>query len=516
MSAPQHSRRRARTARSRPPIPRLGLGLGQCRLGQDPCAGAARDPAAARRRRPGESSASPSPRPPRPTWRSACSRRSANGPRSTMPRSTRRSQRSRAAAPDAQRAPRARRLFAPALETPGGLKVQTIHAFCTRLLHQFPFEADVAARFEVLEDAREHQLLDELRARRAARSAAASPRAPLGRALATAITAAADQTFDEVSTRRSASATTITHWIAHAGGVDAAIARTVARARHARRTTRRERSRPSSRDSPHLPQSEWPALAAALAAGLQDRPASSADALRSATALRTAASASRSICRSSAPTSWQPRKSVVTKAIATKHPPTVRSACSAEQERVCAPARAPPRRRDCRDRTAALLTIAHEVIERYRAEKDRRGLLDYDDLIDRTLALLADRRAAWVHYKLDLGIDHVLVDEAQDTSPKQWEIIQRAGRRIHRRRGRARRRKRTIFAVGDEKQSIFSFQGAAPEQFAEMRRHFEAALRRRRDCASPTSNFDHSFRSGADRAQRGRRGVRPPSRPSQG
>ena len=72
-----------------------------------------------------------------------------------------------------------------------------------------------------------------------------------------------------------------------------------------------------------------------------------------------------------------------------------------------------------------------------------------------------------MHYKLDLGIDHMLIDEAQDTSPEQWDIIKRLRRRIHRRRGRARHVKRSIFAVGDDKQSIFSFQGAAPAQFAE-------------------------------------------------
>ena len=77
----------------------------------------------------------------------------------------------------------------------------------------------------------------------------------------------------------------------------------------------------------------------------------------------------------------------------------------------------------CRDRTGALIAVADTVISRYQAAKDRRGLLDYDDLIDKTFALLAEERAAWVHYKLDQGIDHVLIDEAQDTSPKQWEII---------------------------------------------------------------------------------------------
>ena len=63
------------------------------------------------------------------------------------------------------------------------------------------------------------------------------------------------------------------------------------------------------------------------------------------------------------------------------------------------------------------------MLSRYHVEKERRGLLDYDDLIDKALALLTDFSAAWVHYKLDLGIDHVLVDEAQDTSHKQWDIV---------------------------------------------------------------------------------------------
>ena len=71
--------------------------------------------------------------------------------------------------PTRQRRALARRLFARALETPGGLKVQTIHAFCTQLLHQFPFEANVAARFAVLDETEQTQLLEQLTLARAAR-----------------------------------------------------------------------------------------------------------------------------------------------------------------------------------------------------------------------------------------------------------------------------------------------------------------------------------------------------------
>ncbi len=67
-------------------------------------------------------------------------------------------------------------------------------------------------------------------------------------------------------------------------------------------------------------------------------------------------------------------------------------------------------------------------------------------------------------YKLDLGIDHILIDEAQDTSPRQWDIIRALASEFTAGAG-ARRRERTLFAVGDDKQSIFSFQGADPRIF---------------------------------------------------
>ena len=100
-------------------------------------------------------------------------------------------------APDAARRALARRLFARALDTPGGLKVQTIHAFCTQLLHQFPFEANVAARFTVLDEAEHTQLLEQLTLNVLLEGADA-PDSALGRALAAAMVAAADQTFRDV------------------------------------------------------------------------------------------------------------------------------------------------------------------------------------------------------------------------------------------------------------------------------------------------------------------------------
>jgi ATP-dependent helicase/nuclease subunit A len=82
-----------------------------------------------------------------------------------------------------------------------------------------------------------------------------------------------------------------------------------------------------------------------------------------------------------------------------------------------------------------------------------------------------------VLFRLDGGIDHILVDEAQDTSPAQWDIVNRLAEDFAAGRGRARRWQRTIFVVGDKKQSIYSFQGADPEGFDRMRDHFDERLR---------------------------------------
>jgi ATP-dependent helicase/nuclease subunit A len=80
--------------------------------------------------------------------------------------------------------------------------------------------------------------------------------------------------------------------------------------------------------------------------------------------------------------------------------------------------------------------------------------------------------APWVLFKLDGGLDHILIDEAQDTNPEQWQIVQALAEEFFAGDG-AHDRPRTIFAVGDPKQSIFSFQRADPRAFAAMRRHFQ-------------------------------------------
>ena len=122
----------------------------------------------------------------------------------------------------------------------------------------------------------------------------------------------------------------------------------------------------------------------------------------------------------------------------------------------------------------ALFKIGSAILNMYIRLKNERGFLDYDDLISTTKALLEKSgAAAWVLYKLDGGIDHILVDEAQDTSPNQWAIIKALAEEFFAGYDGIHFRNRTIFAVGDQKQSIFGFQGAVPEEFERMRLFFK-------------------------------------------
>ncbi len=389
--------------------------------------------------------------------------------------------------PDAGRRALARRLFARALETPGGLKVQTIHAFCTQLLHQFPFEASVAARFTVLDETEQTQLLERLTLA-VLLDGARTPDGSLGRALATAMTAAADQTFRDVVRGAINRRDAISRWVIEAGDVEAAIAE-LSRALGLGPAETRESVEEEFFAGSSITPTEWTALAAALARG------GKGDA-EQARRFGLLASLSRTdrvetyldiFCTSDA---RSPRKTLVTKAI---QDADLIERLAAEQGRVCALLHR-LRAVICRDRSAALLTVAYEVLTRYQNEKARRGLLDYDDLIDKSLALLGNVDAAWVHYKLDIGINHLLIDEAQDTSSKQWDIVRRLVAEFTAGAG-ARSAPRTIFAVGDEKQSIYSFQNAAPKEFAEMRRYFERA-HKGADLEFVFREFKHSFRSG--------------------
>lgn len=148
------------------------------------------------------------------------------------------------------------------------------------------------------------------------------------------------------------------------------------------------------------------------------------------------------------------------------------------------------------DFAAAALRAGRMFAEDYALAKRRAGALDFDDMIRLTRYLLGqDGIGEWVRYKLDRSIDHVLVDEAQDTNAAQWSIIEGLSAEffeidpdsadaVH----------RTIFAVGDFKQAIFGFQGTNPRAFEDAKQGFAAHIAERERELRDLS-LDKSYRS---------------------
>jgi ATP-dependent helicase/nuclease subunit A len=393
------------------------------------------------------------------------------------------------ARPDAKLRSRARELFACALETPGGLKVQTIHALCTRLLQQFPFEANVPARFAVLDERDQAEMMERANLK-VLLDASRDPQSPAGRALDIAMASAADVTFKDVVREACLSRDHFMAWTDGAGSADAAMAQVSA----ALGVDPRERLDDIEReiiDGPHLPRSRWEQLATILDTGSKsdsDQAARLREALACLGGEQVDAYLGMFLTEA-----LTPRKSVVTKKFCDSNPVVARL-FDAEINRVF-PLIERRRALTIRDRTQALLIIATAVAANYRREKQDRGLLDYDDLIDNTLQMLDRVSSGWVHFKLDRGVDHVLIDEAQDTSPRQWDIVAHLISEFTSGEGARDGVKRTIFAVGDEKQSIFSFQGAAPREFDLQGRALERKFTEARMQFERLA-FKHSFRSG--------------------
>jgi ATP-dependent helicase/nuclease subunit A len=392
--------------------------------------------------------------------------------------------------PNARLRKSARKLFACALETPGGLKVQTIHALCTRLLQQFPFEANVPARFAVLDDRDQNEMMERANLG-VFLEASRHPDSATGRALMTAMASAADVTFKDVVREACLSRDHFMAWTDAAGSAQAAAAQ-ISAALGVNPDDRIEDVERDIVDGPNLPRSRWQDIALVLETGSktdQDQGAR----LRGALVFTGAAQVEEYLGVFLTEADRAPRKSVVTKKFCDNNA-AIGRLFESEARRIL-PLVERRRALVARDRTEALLHIATAAAANYRREKRERGLLDYDDLIDKTLEMLDRVSSGWVHYKLDRGVDHVLIDEAQDTSPRQWDIVAHIISEFTSGAGARDGLVRTVFAVGDEKQSIFSFQGAAPREFDLRRR----ALQRKFEGAGlkfdPVS-FTYSFRSG--------------------
>jgi ATP-dependent helicase/nuclease subunit A len=349
---------------------------------------------------------------------------------------------------------RARALFAQALETPGGLKIQTIHAFCERLLARFPIEAGVPPGFDIADEPRAAALLAEARAK-----AALDADAPLGAFRRFAARMSGDQ-LDLLLDRLALKRGEFRRYAARSLGP--LFAQGALRDRHGASMSADEAK------AAFVARTDWTTLrraAEALASG-SSTDQSCAELLREAANRAEAADMDGALeaCFGFALTDKGTlRKTLCTKPTRTAHPwldnalPAFAADCLMVREQLNAIERA--------EDAAAALALALKLDEAYDAAKGRAGALDFDDLIECARGLLQKSEAAsWVLYKLDGGLDHILIDEGQDTSPEQWELIDPLQQEFFAGAG-VRPRLRTVFTVGDPKQSIYSFQGADPERF---------------------------------------------------
>lgn len=371
----------------------------------------------------------------------------------------------------APRIARARQLFARAIETPGGLRIQTIHSFCASLLRRFPLEAGVPPGFTELDDRSARQMRAEI-----VEELADGPQAALVRRL-TEVQDGEDfvKLVEEIARQRGAFGKGLSragamalfglpndpgedHFLrlAFRGGEDWLVAQCLALMRSGSKTMQD--------------------LAQTLAPLRLDAPGrAELDALYSAFLKK----------------DGQPSSKVPTVKVRSAMGDLVHEFDDFMQR--VADARAAELAAAAAEKTLALHDFAAAFLPEYEARKAARGLLDFDDLIGRARALLTDAGlAAWVLYRLDGSIDHILVDEAQDTSPEQWELVEALAAELIAGEGAATRQ-RTLFVVGDKKQSIYSFQGADVAAFDRKRDHFGKRLAG--GAGLETRSLEHSFRS---------------------
>jgi len=374
--------------------------------------------------------------------------------------------------PDAARRQRARQLFALVLDAPGGMRIETIHAFCQSLLRRFPLEAKVAPHFDLLEDRGAAELMRDAREEVFARARAGEAR--LGANLAAVTAHANEDGFAALMQSLATERGRLARLLREHGGADG--------------------------------------LAAAVAAALGVKPGESAEAVVAAAcadamldlmglrlaATKLQAGSPKDCERGDVIADWLAdpagrvekfdayakafltdegtiRKKLATKAVL-ETDPHVGTVLAAEAQRLLAVTQA-RKAAVVAAATAALLVIGEAILDAYRRRKRARARLDYDDFIQAARGLLLRPEVApWVLYKLDHRLDHILVDEAQDTNPEQWDVIAALAGEFFSGEG-ARAERRTVFAVGDAKQSIFSFQRADPKVFLERGEYFAPQVR---------------------------------------
>lgn len=379
----------------------------------------------------------------------------------------------------------ARKLFAVLLETPGGMKIQTIHSFCQEVLKRFPLEAKISPYFEVMDERSAQEAINEIK-NGLLRKIEQDPDGRSAQALAFLTRNVSEFQFPNIMNSIASARNKIARMLIRYSSVENVIAAVAARLGVGEQD------------------SEESLIGSFMAAIRGDDVRKIRDALLHGAAKdnEKAAVLSRCLEHGFLPEDYPVYKSVfltqkgelpskpVSKGAAAFYPDAA-AAMTAEGIRI---QELENRRNATRvfAATKAVLYLAEDLISSYNAYKKIHSKMDYEDLVVLTRNLLENKAVAdWVLFKLDGGIDNVLIDEAQDTSPDQWAIVRAVTEDFFAGKSAAED-KRTIFAVGDRKQSIYSFQGADPKEFDKMRRYFSEKAENFSEI-----NLDVSFRSTA-------------------
>ena len=369
--------------------------------------------------------------------------------------------------PDTKDIGRARAALLQVLDLPAGLRVMTIHSFCQSLLRRFPLEADVSPHFELMEPRAAATRLER------ARDEVLINRTPAIReAIDKLAVALGEHSLAEGLSALNARRTDFSRFLGgHQSNVETVI-RELYLALNIEPGITVEALHDAIVDDPAIDEPGLIAAASALASSGNVN-----DQKRGSIILRWLQADRENRRRDLADyeavflrgTDRQAKaqQNVATKPVITDHP-QIWEVLEREQGRLAAATQTEKAVRTA-EKTAALIRVGAAILGAYERQKRREGLLDYADLIDKSRTLLSDTEAAdWVRYKLDQRIDHLLIDESQDTSPDQWAIVLAviddffSGESY-------REQPPTLFVVGDEKQSIFGFQGADVETFNRLR-----------------------------------------------
>lgn len=377
--------------------------------------------------------------------------------------------------PDPATTEAARRLFAQVIDAPGGLKILTIHSFCQSVLGRFPVEAGLPPHFSVADDTITRPLQQKAM-ETVLRQAQAAPTSPLATAIQSLSRIKDEGGLGDILETLMGERTRLFFMQRHFGSlpqIESALYTCLGLAPGDDESTLLQAGfAPQALDEGGLREAAK-VMAANKSTTMQDRSTKMTALLDRLPDIKNLDlwSLYATYCAAFLKQDGAPFKDLVVKAIRDSAP-DIAAVMAAEAARLVALEDKLKTAR-CAKTTHDLLVAGLALLRAYRQEKSTRAVLDYDDLIACTLDLLrgqsmnipAPEAAAWVRYKLDQGIDHILIDEAQDTNPEQWDIIHALCDEFFSGDGARPDIDRTIFAVGDEKQSIFGFQRAAPEKF---------------------------------------------------